>query len=143
MCSGETKRVALGFLTFHEAILLYLRDDRPDISYPNYWALLGGKIEAGETPQGALEREVQEEICCPAYEISFVGKLDVVGNPMCEDHIIYLFEGEVRNSVNEMRLTEGQELRYFTMEEFRTLKFPAFLKTFILSNVRACQLFCD
>ncbi len=133
----EAKRVALGFLRTGSRILLYLRDDKPDISYPNHWALLGGQIEAGETPERALEREIQEEIGCQAHALSFVGRLDVVNNPLCEDHIIYLFEGEVHNRLEDMRLTEGQKLSSFTMEEFRTLAFPDFLRVFILANARA------
>lgn len=132
---AETKRVSLGFLRNRDKILLYLRDDRQDISYPNHWALLGGQIEQGETPQDALEREIQEEIGCKAFNISFVSRLDIVNNPMCEDYTIFLFKGEMRHRLQDMHLTEGQKLGYFTLEEFRTLKFPDFLRAFILEKI--------
>jgi 8-oxo-dGTP pyrophosphatase MutT (NUDIX family) len=35
-------------------ILMQLRDDRPDIWYPNHWGLFGGGVEAGESPEEAL-----------------------------------------------------------------------------------------
>ena len=43
-------------------LLIYLRDDNPDIPFPNYWDLFGGHVEAGEAPEIARVREVQEEL---------------------------------------------------------------------------------
>ena len=36
----------------------------PNMTLPNYWEFPGGKIEKGETPELALEREFQEEFKC-------------------------------------------------------------------------------
>ena len=43
-------------------LLLYQRDDKPEITFPNHWDFFGGHLEEGETPQETLVREVKEEI---------------------------------------------------------------------------------
>lgn len=43
-------------------LLITLRDDRPDIPYPNLWDLPGGGREGDETPEQTLFREVREEV---------------------------------------------------------------------------------
>ena len=42
--------------------VLQLRDSKPDIFYPHHWGCFGGAIEAGETPEAALVREIGEEL---------------------------------------------------------------------------------
>jgi mutator protein MutT len=42
--------------------LLLKRSDDPKIWMPNKWALVGGGIEKGESPEEAVKREIKEEI---------------------------------------------------------------------------------
>ena len=42
-------------------LLVYLRDDRPDIPWPGHWDFPGGGREGDETPIETLRREVDEE----------------------------------------------------------------------------------
>ena len=43
-------------------VLLYLRDDKPTIKFPNTWCLPGGYVEDGEQPHECIRREIDEEM---------------------------------------------------------------------------------
>ncbi|RPJ23859.1 MAG: NUDIX domain-containing protein [Chloroflexi bacterium] len=42
-------------------VLLLLRDNRSTLTCPNHWTLISGKMEAGETPDLAARRKLEEE----------------------------------------------------------------------------------
>jgi 8-oxo-dGTP pyrophosphatase MutT (NUDIX family) len=46
--------------------LLQHRENRNDVSYPNWWGLFGGAREPGESADVALRRELTEELEFPA-----------------------------------------------------------------------------
>jgi len=49
------KQIAMALLfDRNNRLLIYLRDDQPDIPFPNHWDLFGVHVEEGETPEEAL-----------------------------------------------------------------------------------------
>lgn len=58
----------------HDArLLVYRRDDRPDIPFPNLWDLPGGGREGDETPAACVLRELEEEfgLVLPARRLTY------------------------------------------------------------------------
>lgn len=55
------KNVVAVIVNEDNKILLLKRSDFKDQWMPNKWALIGGGIEKGESPEEACEREIQEE----------------------------------------------------------------------------------
>ena len=66
MVSGTVRAVGVWFLAKDTKRYLYLL--RNDTKHPDTWGLPGGKVNAGETLLGGMERECIEELgCFPAY----------------------------------------------------------------------------
>ena len=99
-------------------ILLHLRDDKPDIPHPNQWGFLGGGCEDGEEPTQAVLRELFEEaelIVKTAEPLCRI--VDIEGSRGLAT--VFRVVTEVR--LADMRLHEGQEIRFFSREQIREL----------------------
>jgi 8-oxo-dGTP diphosphatase len=104
------------FLNSRNEVLLFLRDDKPEIPYPGMWDLPGGHVEAGETPEACIVREMHEEI---ETDVSACRLHAVYDFP---DRIEYIFFLEMDADPDTMVLHEGQCLRWFPAEELATLE---------------------
>jgi len=51
-------------------VAVLLRDDRPDLVYPNMWDLPGGGRDGQETPEQTVRREAAEELGVSGFEIA-------------------------------------------------------------------------
>ena len=84
MTGNAPVEVALAILTYEDKFLMQLRDNIPTILYPGVWGLFGGHMEAGETPEIAVEREVLEEI---GYQIVNPQKFEI-GRASCRERVL-------------------------------------------------------
>ena len=104
--------------------LFFLRDDKPTIPNPNMYGLLGGGIEAGETPLEALEREIKEESNIEVYNIEELGEkifnhivIKEDGSQEPAPAKVFHFLAQTDATLDGAELFEGQRLEYFTIEE--------------------------
>lgn len=132
------KHLSLIILRNNHRLLMYLRDDKPTIPYPNYWALIGGGIEENETAYDALRREIEEEISSEVKDIRKIEEIVSMNDSglNCEDRKIFLYQGDIEKDINNINLTEGQRLGYFTFDEFRNLKVPPIIKKYMMKNYK-------
>ncbi|NTV08230.1 MAG: NUDIX domain-containing protein [Chlorobium limicola] len=99
------------FINSRSEVLLLLRDDKPGIPYPNMWDLPGGHVEASETPEACIVREMQEEI---ETDVSSCRLYAVCDFP---DRIEHIFLMDLDAAAEEITLHEGQALRWFSVHE--------------------------
>ena len=94
----------------HE-VLLFLRDDNPAIPYPNTWDLPGGHVEPNETPQQCIVREMMEEMEIDLTSFHHFSTTEFF------DRIEYVYWKKANLNIAEIRLYEGQCLKWFTHEQ--------------------------
>ena len=74
----------------HNRLLIYLRDNKPEIPFPNHWDFFGGHVEVGETPEQALVREVMEELGVNLPGWDFFRRYECLQRRCLSQHQIYL-----------------------------------------------------
>ncbi|MED2785635.1 (deoxy)nucleoside triphosphate pyrophosphohydrolase [Bacillus thuringiensis] len=121
------KRVSVvGAVIFNNnnEVLCALRS--PKMSLPEYWEFPGGKIEKGETPQGALVREIKEELGCI---ITIEGKIEEVEHEY-ENIIVHLATYKACINYGIPEAFEHEKLIWLSVDNLTELEWaPADLPT--------------
>ena len=107
----KRKGCSIIFLNDKGQVLLLLRDNRPDIPYPDTWDVPGGHVEDVETPEQCIVREMQEEMGIRLKDFQLFSMMEF------DDRIEYTFWKYENLDINKIKLTEGQYLRWFTEDE--------------------------
>ena len=92
-------------------VLLNLRDGCKE-HYPNLWDLVGGTLEAGETAEECMLREILEETGETLSEVSWLADFDVPLGDAGQARL-HVFLGLIDRNAAELTLGEGQEHRFF------------------------------
>lgn len=103
----QEQGISIILLNKNKEILMQQRDNIPTIRYPGYWGLFGGSIEDNETPEEAIIREVKEEI---NFDLKNFGLFRVFTQNEKKE---YAFIGEIDKEIEELNLTEGQNMKFF------------------------------
>jgi 8-oxo-dGTP diphosphatase len=107
----KRKGSSIIFINDELKILLFLRDDIPNIPYPDMWDLPGGHVEKNERPEQCIVREMKEEMNLTLDEFYLFSKIEF------EDRIEYTFWARANLNIDDIVLSEGQRLKWFTKDE--------------------------
>ena len=109
----KRKGASIVFLNDREEILLFLRDNDPEIPYPNMWDVPGGHVEDGETPEECIVREMKEEMDLELQDFKLFSVREF------RDRIEYTYSAKAHFAIDEIDLREGQRLQWFTRSQVR------------------------
>lgn len=91
-------------------LLIYLRDDKPGLSFPAHWDLFGGIMEEGETPEQTLVREVKEEIGIELKDFHFYKAYDCIEGDIRPNRK-YIYWAQINYLPEELKLLDvGQRI---------------------------------
>jgi 8-oxo-dGTP diphosphatase len=111
--TSQQVHVAIAILYQQDKFLMQLRDNIPTILYPGYWALFGGHIEPGETPDIAVKREILEEI---GYNLPPFFEFGCYPDERVVRHV---FHAPLKVEFNQLVLNEGWDMGLLTPEDIQ------------------------
>jgi 8-oxo-dGTP diphosphatase len=103
------------FVNDRQEVLLHLRDDKPDIPYPNMWGIPGGHISDGETPEECILREMKEEL---GLSLQGVRLFAATERSYGREHTYWK---RANLHPEEVTLSEGQGIRWFSYPEIQQM----------------------
>ena len=118
-------------------VLLFLRDDKEGLPYPNSWDLIGGTADRGESVKEALVREVKEEAGHDVQEYTFFKKYVVLeeDGSSSEKFVFYSITDKVFEDF--ILGDEGQKLQFFLLEDALKLKLASSHKDILKDYIAA------
>ncbi len=117
-------------------LLIYLRDDKPEIPFPNHWDLFGGHVEQGEAPEQALVREVKEELGITLQNWRFFRRFDCIAGD-AYPNVKHIYWAALPHDNRQLTLYEGQRLTSISLAERKQIRFANILGSIVEEFVNA------
>ena len=116
----DHQAVAIIVINNRDEVLLQLRDNNPNIVFPNSWTLPGGVVEPNESPEQAAHRELAEET---GLHLNLSYWKAYKRKPQSHQFTIeqYIYLGRTYQESDKMILGEGQALHFFRKDELSSL----------------------
>jgi len=114
----KTIHVAVGVIEKDNTILIAKRQKGQHLE--GFWEFPGGKVEAGESAEDALIRELQEEVNIKVTSSKFLFDIDYAypeKNVKLSIYVVSHFTGEATGS-------EGQALQWCSINALQKYTFP-------------------
>lgn len=111
---------AVALINKSQKILMQTRPLGKDMA--GLWEFPGGKVEAGETPEAALVRELKEELNIDISERNLI-QTCFASEPLEQKHLILLLY-TASEWDGEMIAKEGQTLDWFDGDALSSLEMP-------------------
>jgi 8-oxo-dGTP diphosphatase len=105
-------RVACVILHRDGKVLLQHRDDIPEIRFPGHWAIFGGHVEPGETPEETAIREMEEEL-----GLRLEGPLPLFFHHTDDSRERFVFHAPLSVGPEQLVLQEGQGMALLGPDE--------------------------
>lgn len=108
-------------LLVSDQVLTILRDNKPNISFPNMWDLPGGARENNESPEECVTRETYEEIGLKLNPKDFIFKKSFPGMIHPENIGYFFVQHLSEDQIPQIILgNEGQLWKFMSINEFLT-----------------------
>ena len=112
-------------------ILVYLRDNKPEISDPNKWDLPGSDLLPEETYENAVKRSFKEQFAIIPKDVSSIGK---VKNEYGIEHGLFLIRLST-DEINKLHFqNKGQKYRFLSFEELMKIDLTPPLFKYLTKN---------
>lgn len=99
-------------------LLVYKRDDRPDIPFPNQWDFPGGGREGDESPEACVLRELMEEFSMALPESRLIYKQQGPDYNEISESFFFVVEGRQSEIDNIAFGDEGQYWEMMAVDQY-------------------------
>ncbi len=112
----KRKGCSIIFVNTNIEVLLFLRDDISGLPYAGMWDVPGGHVDSGESPEDCIVREMKEEINYTLSDYHLYKVYDF------SDRVEHVFWKKKTFNIDDIILTEGQCLKWFSREDAQKTK---------------------